>query len=183
MNRQRISLVLLSCGTLLVTSCTPGTGPFLGDGGDTPSGSPVPEELTGKWQSITTYLPANFENIIPLRDFIGSFGIFYYFTVDGQYQFDLRAMASYFDHMCYINDHRQEWGIVQIAGPNFTFHPMHAYESDFDSCGESQYIDPAPTETRTMTLVPEFDATGWPYLHLIFPDGEEVWLERCRDCE
>jgi hypothetical protein len=183
MRPQRIAMWLLLCGTVFSTGC-PSAGDPLGKIIDPdPAGSPVPDELRGQWQSILAYAPANFQGLLPVRDFIGSYGVFYYFTADGQYQIDLRAMASYYDFMCYFNDHREEWGTVEIVGADYTFHPAHAFESDFDSCGDAAYIDPAPTEAQTVTLIPEFDATGWPLLRLVFPDGEELMLEKCRDCE
>ena len=178
MNSQRFAALLLFSGATFITGC-PSAGGIV----DPVVGSPVPEELTGQWQSILAYVPANYEGLLPIRDFIGSYGVFYYFTADGQYQIDLRAMASYYDFLCYFNDHRREWGTVEIEGADYTFHPAHAFESDFDSCGNAEYIDPAPTQAQTVTLIPEFDATGWPLLRLIFADGEELILERCRDCE
>lgn len=183
MRPQLIAVWLLLCGAVFSTGCPFAGGPLIGIVDPSPVGSPVPEELTGEWQSILAYVPPNYEGFLPIRDFIGSYGIFYYFTADGQYQIDLRAMANYYDFICYFNDHRQEWGTVEIVGADYTFHPAHAFESDFDSCGDSAYIDPAPTQAQTVTLIPEFDATGWPLLRLIFPDGEELVLERCRDCE
>jgi hypothetical protein len=178
---------MLVCVAACVAGCPFGAGPAVGIG-DPNAGTPgtsVPDELVGKWQSILTYVPANYEyqGGLPTRDVIGSYGVFYYFTADGQYQVDLRAMAHYFDFVCFLNGHRQEWGTVDIVGADYTFRPKHAFESNFDSCGGSEYIDPAPTQVQTVTLVPEVDAAGSPLLRLIFPDGEEVRLERCRDCD
>jgi hypothetical protein len=183
MRPQLVAVWSLFCAVVFCAGCPSAGDPLIGIVDPVPVGSPVPDELTGQWQSILAYVPANYEGFLPIRDVIGSYGVFYYFTADGQYQIDLRAMASYFDFMCYFNDHRQEWGTVEIVGADYTFHPAHAFESGFDSCGDSVYIDPAPTQAQTVTLIPEVDATGWPLLRLIFPDGEELVLERCRDCE
>lgn len=183
MRPQRIAVWSLLCGVVFGTGCPSAGDSWIGIVDPAPVGSPVPEELTGQWQTILAYVPANYESILPVRDFLGSYGVFYYFTADGQYQIDLRAMASYFDFMCYFNDHRREWGTVEIVGADYTFHPVRAFESDLDSCGDSAFIDPAPIQARTLTLIPEVDATGWPLLRLIFLDGEELVLERCRDCE
>lgn len=183
MRSQRVAAWSLLCGAVFFIGCSSVGDPLVGVDDPVPAGSPVPDELVGKWQSILTYVPANYQGALPIRDFMGSYGVFYFFTADGQYQIDLRAMANYYDFMCYFNEHRQEWGTVEIVGADYTFHPAHAFESDFDSCGDAEYIDPAPTQAKTATLIPEFDAAGWPLLRLIFPDGEEVVLERCRDCE
>lgn len=175
---MRCSLI---CSLVLVPialGCSGGLGV-----GQPPSGSPVPAELQGQWQSILTYVPANYAGILPITDVNGSFGIFYYFSADGQYQISLRALASYFDFNCTLNAHRQEVGTVTIVGADFTFNPTHAFESTLDSCGESRYVDPAPVQGRTVMITPELDAAGWPHVRLHFPDGEQVVLERCRDCQ
>jgi hypothetical protein len=195
MKTQRIAVAMVVCGAAFMAGCPFGADPLVGIGDPAAPGTPVtpgtpgtpgtsiPKELVGKWQSILAYVPANYQGLLPIRDFIGSYGIFYYFTADGQYQVDLRALANYYDFACYANDHRREWGTVEIAGVDYTFRPTHAFESNFDSCGESEYLDPAPTQVQTVKLMREVDAAGWPYLRLIFPDGEELLLEKCRDCE
>jgi len=143
--------------------------------------APVPDQLTGQWNTILTYVPAYYTGYVPTADFTGSIGVYYYFWPDGQYEYDLNsALASGF---CIRTTRWKELGTVSIAGSDFTFSPTRAINSIMDSCGESAYVDPAPAETVTLTVTPEQDQTGWPLLRLILPSGEELLLEKCRDCQ
>lgn len=51
-----------------------------------------------------------------------------------------------------------------------------------DSCGDFVLDDNAPTVAVTLTVTPEHDATGWPMLRLRLSSGEELLLEKCRNC-
>jgi hypothetical protein len=150
---------------------------------DQPVGTPVPEELTGQWQTILTYVPAYWEGIIPTDDFNGTLGVFFYFWPDGRYQFDLNSAVTYFGGNCFRTTSWNESGVVSIAGPEFTFIPAGATYSVLDSCGESTFINADPGDAATLTVTPELDQTGWPMLRLRYPSGDDLLVERCRDCQ
>lgn len=165
--------------------CALGVVPLVGcgDASDQPSGTPVPDELTGEWQTILTYVPGYWEGLVPTTDFNGSLGIFFYFWGDGGYQFNLNSALTYFNGNCFRTTRWEELGTVSIAGSDFTFTATQATYSVLDSCGESTFINADPGEPATLSLTPEQDETGWPLLRLSLPSGEELLLEKCRDCE
>ena len=173
---QRWRLLLLLPALLLLPGC-PGTQP------DQLTGTSVPDEIAGKWQTILTYVPAYWEGIIPTADFNGSLGVFFYFWPDGGYQFDLDSAITYFNGNCFRTTSWSESGTVAIDGADFTFQPAQATYSVLDSCGESTFINADPGDAATLIVTQEFDDTGWPMLRLRYPSGEDLLVERCRDCE
>jgi hypothetical protein len=173
---QRRPFLVLLPALLLLYGC-PGTQP------DQLTGTPVPDEITGKWQTILTYVPAYWEGIIPTADFNGSLGVFFYFWPDGRYQFDLDSAVTYFGGNCFRTTSWSESGTVRIEGEAFTFQPARATYSVLDSCGESTFINADPGDAATLTVTPEYDGTGWPMLRLRYPSGDDLLVERCRDCE
>lgn len=87
------------------------------------------------------------------------------------------------DRHCCRTSRWDELGTVSIAGADFAFAPVHAVNSVFDSCGASQNEDPAQTGPAAVTMKVEQDESGWPTLRLVQPTGEEILLEKCRDCQ
>lgn len=182
---QRWRLLLLLPLILVAFGCGGG-----GDAGGTgqatptpqPTGTAVAADLVGSWNTILTYVPAYYTGVVPNSDFLGTLGIFLYLQSNGIYQFDLRSAATYFGGNCFRNTHWSETGRVGVAGDAITFTSSHAANIVMDSCGAAQYVDPAPTGTATYTLTREQDQTGWPRLRLRLPSGEDMVLERCRDC-
>jgi hypothetical protein len=166
-------LLLFGCGSS-VTGQQPGT--------------PVPDEMVGQWQSITTSIPTYF----PYTDFTkpyvppvsvyenSSFGVFLYLLSDGQYQLDWNLMTMIYS--CLRTLRRSEWGTMSIAGSDFTLNPNGATFSVVDTCDGTAFENPDQFETATFTVTPTQDDAGWPYLHVAYPGGE-LWLEKCRDCQ
>jgi hypothetical protein len=149
-----------------------------------PGGTPVPEELRGQWQTILSYLPTYFQRgDVPVRDFNGSLGIYFYFWPDGRYEHVASLLLSYFDNNCFRTAEWRERGTVNIAGTDFTFRPARATYIVTDTCGKNEYKDPAQARTTTLSMTPEQDQTGWPMLRMGLPSGEEVLLEKCRTCK
>lgn len=147
-----------------------------------PAGTALPDDLAGQWNTTLTYVPAYYTGIVPNSDFIGSLGIFLYLQSNGSYQFDLRSAATYFGGNCFRTTHWSETGRASVAGASITFTSLHATDSVLDSCGAARYVDPAPTGTATYTMTREQDQAGWPRLRLRMPNGEDLMLERCRNC-
>lgn len=174
------SLLSAFASLALHVSCTT-SGP--GDQSDDPTGSPVPQELQGNWQSILTYIPAYYTGVVANDDFGGTLGIFFYFYPDGRYQYDLNTILTYFGGNCFRNTGWTETGTLNIADSQWTLTPNHASYTQLDSCGEAEFIDPAAAVEATVTLTPDADETGWPLLRIVLPNGDELILERCRDCE
>lgn len=171
---------------LVVVACGGG-----GDAGGTdrptaeapqPTGTQLPDDVAGRWNTILTYVPAYYTGIIPTNDFIGSISVAMSLQSDGSYQFDLRSAASYFNGHCHRTTHWSETGKVSVTDASITFTSMHATDIVMDSCGAARYVDPAPTGTATYGMTRELDQTGWPRLRLRMPNGEDLVLERCRDC-
>lgn len=181
MRTQRIALALLLCGTAFMTGCPFGADPFVGIGDPAFPGTPVPDGLIGKWRTVLTYVPGYYTGDVPLMDFTGSLGVYYYFGADGQYRYDLdSAVASGF---CIRTTSWSEWGTLGIAGADVTLTPARATNVITDRCGESVLDDNAPTAAATLRFTREQDPSGWPMLRLRLPSGEELLLEKCRDCE
>jgi hypothetical protein len=161
-----------------------------GDAGDTnqtldtppPAGDALPAALAGAWNTTLTYVPAYYTGIVHTSDFIGSIGIALTLQANGAYQFDLRSASTYFNGLCFRTTHWSETGAVALAQTAITFTSAHASDIVTDTCGASRYIDPAATGTATYQLTREEDQAGWPRLRLRLPNGEELALERCRDC-
>lgn len=164
-------LLSLLCLTFLLFGCGGGL-----------SGSPVPVELRGQWQSIFSQVPGYYKGLVPTQDSLGTLGMFLYFTADGRYQLDLRVLLTYYNGNCFYNSHLEETGTLSIEGTAFTFRPAPAIQSVVDSCGKTSVkrIQGGPA-TLTVTLTQ--DQAGWPYLRLRFPNGEEAYLEKCRTCK
>lgn len=152
------------------------------DGTDQPSGTPLPDELVGQWQTVLTYVPAYWEGVIPTADFNGSLGIFFYFWPDGRYQLDLNSALTYFGGNCFRTTRRIELGSVSMAGSVLTFHAARATSSILDSCGETKLEEVDPGDPGTISVTHEQDPAGWPLLRLSLPSGEDLLLEKCRDC-
>jgi hypothetical protein len=156
-----------------------------GTPGDTPppaAGGALPDNLVGTWKTTLGYVPGYYTGIVPNDDFIGSLGISLYFRSNGSYQFDLSSAASYFGGNCFRTTQWSETGSAALAGADLTFTSTHASNFIMDSCGAAKIVDPAPTGTATYTVTRTQDATGWPVLRLRRPGGEDLVLERCRDC-
>jgi hypothetical protein len=186
---QRLTAVLVVGSLGLLTGCPlvtdPEDGPrnTPGPGDKTNPGTPVPAELTGSWRTILTYVPGYYTGVVPVDNFTGSLGISYYFSPDGQYEYNLDSAMAYFNGLCFRTTGWTESGSLRIDGSGFTLKPTRAINSIWDTCGESAYIDPAPAETVTLTVTRDQDQTGWPMLRLRLPSGEELLLEKCRDCK
>lgn len=162
----------------------PGTGdePNSGSGNQDTPATPVPAELTGTWKTILTYVPGFYLGpYIPVGNFTGSLGVSYYFGTDGQYQYDLNSAEA--NGFCFRTTSWTEWGMLAAAGSQVTLKPARATNVITDTCGESVLDDNAPTTGSTLAFTPEQDATGWPMLRLRLPSGEDLLLERCRDCD
>lgn len=149
--------------------------------------TPVPNELVGQWQTITTSVPTYFPFLVTPEPWVppvsvyenSSFGVFLYLLSDGQYQLDWNLMTMIYS--CLRTVRRSEWGTTSIAGSDFTFNPNGATFRVIDTCDGTAVENPAPSQSVTLTVTPVQDDAGWPYLHLAYPDGE-LWLEKCRDC-
>jgi hypothetical protein len=89
---------------------------------------------------------------------------------------------AYFGGNCFRTAHWEEVGTVSGTGPDFTFTPGKATYSVMDSCGKSQYLDPAPVTAASHSLALDRDNSGWPVLRMSFPTGELV-LEKCKRCQ
>jgi len=184
---QRWRLFVLLPLLLVAFGCGGGGGESdTGQATGTPqaTGTTLPDNLVGQWKTTLTYIPAYYTGIVPTStsDFIGSLGITLFFQSNGRYQFDLRTAASYFGGNCFRTTQWSETGGASIAGADLTFTSTHATNLIMDSCGAARYVDPAPTGTATYTMTRELDPTGWPLLRLRMPGGEDLVLERCRDC-
>lgn len=161
----------------------PGTGDFipLPGGIDIPAIT-VPAELAGQWTTILTYIPAYYTgDHIDLRDFSGSLGVYYYFGADAQYRYDLNVLKA--AGFCYFTSSWTEYGTFSVDGSEVSLNPVRATHVVTDTCGESVLDDNAPTTGSTFSFTPEQDAAGWPMLRLLLPSGEELLLEKCRDCQ
>ncbi|TWT45122.1 hypothetical protein RAS1_15440 [Phycisphaerae bacterium RAS1] len=156
-----------------------GGAPLPGGG----AAEPIPAELVGPWRTILTYVPAYYTWIIDPGDFLGSIGVTYNFTADGQYRYELDTAATYFGGMCFRSSSWTEWGAIGVGGPEIAFDPTRATNVGTDSCGDYVFDDNAPTQKATLTYTLEQDAAGQTLLRLRFPSGEEVVLERCADCQ
>lgn len=182
---QRRRLLVLLPLILVAVGCGGGgdTGEAGQPGGTPPAaGGTLPGNLAGQWKTTLTYIPAYYTGIVPTADFIGSLGITLYFQSNGNYQFDLRSATTYFGGNCFRTTHWSEVGGASLAGADITFTSTHATNMIMDSCGAAKIVDPAPTGTATYTMTRAQDATGWPLLRLRLPGGEDLVLERCRDC-
>lgn len=143
----------------------------------------IPEDLRGQWETILTYVPGFYSGPyggVPQGD--GSLGITFYFWPDGRYQHAWQLLQAYFGGNCFRNGDWREFGTLSGAGPDFTFNPGKATFVGMDSCGKSQFLDPAPVTAASHTLTLDRDNTGWPILRMSFPTGELV-LEKCRRCQ
>ena len=143
----------------------------------------VPENLRGQWETVLTYVPPFYSGPygdIPQGD--GSIGITFYFSPDGHYQHVWDLAQAYFGGNCFRTAHWEEVGTVSAAGSEFTFTPGKATYSVLDSCGKSQFLDPAPVTAASHTLTIDRDNAGWPMLRMSFPTGELV-LEKCKHCQ
>ena len=148
----------------------------------TPAAS-IPENLRGQWETVLTYVPpfygGDYGNTPPGD---GSIGITFYFSPDGHYQHVRDLAQAYFGGNCFRTAHWEEVGTVSGTGPEFTFTPGRAIYSVMDSCGKSQYLDPAPVTAASHSLTLDRDNSGWPVLRMSFPSGELV-LEKCKHCQ
>jgi len=158
---------------------------LVGCGGGPSAAPSTPEELRGQWQtflnSSPTYYP--YDGAPPPAVTGGAtLGVFYFFWPDGRYEHVWNLAMSYFDGACFYTARWRELGTVRIAGPRFTFTPTQASHSVLDSCGASSYVNPAPARIVNLDVSREQDQTGWPFLRLGLPTGEELLLEKCRDC-
>ena len=173
----------VACAALLLTLPLLGCG---GSTGETPASTqvtPVPENLRGQWETILTYVPPFYGGPfgdIPQGD--GSLGIAFYFWPDGRYQHQWNLAQAYFGGNCFRTAGWDEFGTVNGAGSEFTFNPGRATYSALDSCGKSQFLDPAPVAAANHTLTLGQDDSGWPTLRVSFPTGE-LLLEKCRHCQ
>ena len=144
----------------------------------------LPNDLIGQWKTTLGYIPAYYTGLVPLSttDFIGTIAVTVYFQSDGAYRFDLSSASRYFGGNCFRTTQWSETGGASVAGANLTFTSTHASNIITDSCGKFQYIDPAPTGTATYAMTHAQDQTGWPILHLRIAGGDDLVLEKCRDC-
>jgi hypothetical protein len=157
-----------------------------GSSDDTPAPAPaasIPENLRGQWETVLTYVPPFYAGPYgntPQGD--GSIGITFYFSPDGHYQHVWDLAQAYFGGNCFRTAHWEEVGTVSGAGPEFTFTPTKATYSVMDSCGKSQYLDPAPVTAASHSLRVDRDNAGWPVLRMSFPSGD-LALEKCKRCQ
>ena len=144
----------------------------------------LPNDLVGQWKTTLGYIPAYYTGLVPLSttDFIGSIAIRVYFQSNGAYRFDLSTASRYFGGNCFRTTQWSESGGASVAEANLTFTSTHASNIITDSCGKFQYIDPAPTGTATYAMTHAQDQTGWPILRLRIAGGDDLVLEKCRDC-
>jgi hypothetical protein len=148
----------------------------------TPAAS-IPEGLRGQWETVLTYVPPFYSGPygdMPPGD--GSIGVSFYFWPDGRYKHTRNLAATYFGGNCFRTSQWEEVGTVSGVGSEFTFNPGKATYLVTDSCGKSQYVDPAPVAADSHTLKLDQDGSGWPLLRMSFASGELV-LEKCRHCQ
>ena len=145
----------------------------------------LPNDLVGQWKTTLGYIPAYYTGLVPLSttDFIGSIALTVYFQSNGAYRFDLSTASRYFGGNCFRTTQWSESGGASLAEANLTFTSTHASNIITDSCGKFQYIDPAPTGTATYAMTHAQDQTGWPILRLSIAGGDDLVLEKCRDCQ
>jgi hypothetical protein len=142
----------------------------------------IPEDLRGQWETVLAYVPPFYSGPFggtPQGD--GSLGIIFNFSAEGHYQHSWSLAQAYFGGNCFRTAQWNEAGTLSIAGSEYTFNPGKATYAAMDSCGQSQYVDPAPVAPADHTLTLDRDPAGWPLLRMSFPDGELV-LEKCRQC-
>jgi len=194
-----LTILLFGCGGGGSADETPTSVQAAGVGGggtDPPTSTPpttisppamstvLPNDLIGQWKTVLGYIPAYYTGLVPLSttDFIGSIAVTVSFRSDGAYQFDLSTASRYFGGNCFRNTQWSETGGASVAGAYLTFTSTHASNLITDSCGKFQFIDPAATGTATYAMTYEQDQTGWPILHLRITGGDDLVLEKCRDC-
>jgi hypothetical protein len=196
MTLRNTAVAVTAFGLAMVAGCPRGTDlepgpgdnvnagrdnkPNPGAGGNINPVATVPTELTGAWQTVLTYIPAYYTGDIPVGDSISSLGVYYYFGADGQYRYDLNSATS--AGFCFRNTGWTEWGTLRVTGSDITLTPARATNAIMDSCGQAALDDNAPTNVSTLNVTPEQDATGWPMLRVRLPSGEELLLEKCRNC-
>jgi hypothetical protein len=147
------------------------------------SATSIPADLAGQWETTLSYVPPFYSGPygdIPAGD--GSIGISFTFSADGGYHHVRTLATAYFGGNCFRTSQWDEAGTVSGAGTEFTFNPGKATYMVTDSCGQNQYVDPAPVTAATHSLTLDRDSLGWPLLRMSFPSGELV-LEKCRHCQ
>ena len=172
---------------LLAHGCGGGGSEVDEPAGATPAaavGTALPDDLVGQWKTTLGYIPAYYTGLVPLSttDFIGTIAVTVHFQADGAYRFDLSSASRYFGGNCFRTTQWSETGGASVAGADLTFTSTHASNIITDSCGKFQFIDPAPTATATYSLTRAQDKTGWPVLRLRRGGGDDLVLEKCRDC-
>jgi hypothetical protein len=181
-------LLWLAPLVLALFGCGGGGGDVpAGDGQAQPADAPaqpaaIPEELTGQWETILTYVPPFYSGpygSVPNGD--GALGITLVLTADGRYRHVWNLTSAYFGGNCFRTGGWDEFGTLSGAAADFTFHPTKATYIQTDTCGQNRFLDPAPVAPASHTLKLEHDNAGWPLLRITFPTGDIV-LEKCRHC-
>jgi hypothetical protein len=142
----------------------------------------IPEELTGQWERILTYVPPFYGGPfggVPNGD--GAIGITFVLTADGRYRHVWNLSSAYFGGNCFRTGGWDEFGTLSGTATELTFNPTRASYIQTDTCGQNKFLDPAPVAPASHALKIEHDDTGWPLLRITFPTGDIV-LEKCRRC-
>lgn len=143
----------------------------------------LPSELQGQWRATMTYVPAYWTGLVPTADFTGSLGVSLYLSADARYEFHLSSALTYFNGNCFRTTRWKAIGTVSVSGSDVTFTATPpAFSSVMDSCGQSSVSTPDPGPPETLRITQERDNTDWPMLRVALPSGEDLLLEKCRDC-
>lgn len=162
-----------------------------GDGGSTGPGTPsgdMPEEWVGQWQgaiSGTPFIPVLTPTPAPDLTSIESsvLGYAWAFGPDGEYEHVWQLSADYSFGACIVRLFWQEQGTATLSGTTLTLSPKSSKYIALDSCQpELAYDGPGGAKRQTFTATLESDEFGDPVLRLVYPDGNDLLLEKCESC-
>ena len=84
---------------------------------------------------------------------------------------------------CIVHLLWQEEGTATLSGTTLTLDPESSRYTALHSCEPAlNYDGPAGAEQQTFTATLESDDAGNPMLRLVYPDGNDLELERCESC-
>jgi hypothetical protein len=156
-------------------------------GPDTPRGE-MPDDWVGQWQgaiSGSPFLPNRLPGPAPDLTSLGSsvLGYAWAFGPEGEYEHVWRLDADYSFGACIVRLFWQEEGTATLSGTTLTLNPQSSKYIALDSCQpELAYDGPGGAKQQTFTATLESDEFGDPVLRLVYPDGNDLVLEKCESC-